>query len=271
MSKKSFYPKFSQTTLKTPTVWWQLPFAFALASRKFLPACCLCGVNPCQLLSAEQVIKNCNLHWFNRMRFLCQDCHDNIAWQQSRFTLNFSSVAHSPSLEGLASTFYQYPFDTVIRGFKNQHQLQRLPLLIHAIRQLDLPHGCYADNSLILPMPTTQRRLTNRGFDPVTLLVKYLSFHWQLPIFPHIVRQERQKQQGLDKAQRLENTENAFTLTQSPFDPAYLDGRQIKHLIVFDDVATTGATLQSLCQTLLNRFPQENFTLHARAIAHGNG
>lgn len=266
MVTRAIYPNVSLSKIILPKFWWQLPFAFALATSAIVSKCQLCGLNACSPVTQENLANNINPHWFNRQRFLCQSCHDSVAWQESTFSLEFSQT--SPLLNpitGIASSFYRYPLDTVMRGFKNQHQLYQLPLLIHAIRQLELPDGCHAGNSLIIPMPTTPKRLTERGFDPVTLLVQYLSFHWQVPIFPHIVREERQKQQGLTRSERLQNTENAFAMTMSPF----LD-KHIQHLIVFDDVATTGATLQALCQTILNEFPQADFTLHVRALAHGS-
>lgn len=219
------------------------------------------------MLPIEKVKPRCNPHWFNRQQFLCSECHQSIAWQISQFPLEFpQNFHHIDTLQGLASTFYTYPIDTVIRQFKNQHELNQLPILIHLLRQLDLPKGCHANNSLIIPMPTTLSRLKNRGFDPITMLASYLSFHWQVPIFPYIKREERQKQQGLSKAERLRNTAGVFHLSVSPsMLPA------IKHIIVFDDVATTGATLQSLCQTILATIPvQQNITLHARALVHGN-
>lgn len=261
MANRAIYPN-----VILPKPWWRLPFAFALASSSFFTKCRLCGINSCISALQEDLAEQINSHWFNRLQFLCQSCHDSIAWQKSTFSLEFSQNSHPLThITGMASSFYRYPLDTVIRGFKNQHQLYHLPILIHAIRQLDLPNDCHAGNSLIIPMPTTSKRLTERGFDPVSVLAQYLSFHWQVPIFPHIVREERQKQQGLSKNERLQNTQNAFTVTASPL----LD-KKIQHLIVFDDVATTGATLQALCQTILTEFPQADFILHARAIAHGS-
>lgn len=249
--------KTLSSVLPIPT-WWQLPFAMALAKDKLLPInCYLCKVNPIQ----SQSDNFGHSHWFNQMRFLCDDCHQSIAWQTSQFQLEIAHHNQSTLIQGVASSFYHFPYQQVMRDFKNSHQLDRLPLLVHAIRQLDKPPNCHTTNSIIVAVPTTVSRLTQRGFDPVTILVKYLSFHWQIPVFTGIGREERQRQQGLSREQRLTNTQNAFYFTELP---------DVPNIIVFDDVATTGATLQSLAQTLIDSIGNlDNYQIFARALAHG--
>lgn len=253
----------SSLSLQTIPQWWQLPFAMALARSRLLPTkCSLCEVNFVQ--SADNNQTQGQIHWFNRLQFLCENCHNSLAWQQSEFSLEISHDNQLEIIQGIASSFYQFPYQQVIRDFKNSHQLDKLPLLVHAIRQLELPPQCHANNSVIIPVPTTTKRLTQRGFDPVTLLVKYLSFHWQIPVFTGVVRAERQKQQGLNREQRLSNVKNAFEFVELP---------DVPNLIVFDDVATTGATLQSLLQSLAQEQtqyrPNQPYRFFARAVAHG--
>lgn len=243
--------------------WWQLPFALALAKDRLLPTqCYLCQVNRVKV--AENIQTQGQIHWFNQLQFLCKNCHNSLAWQQSEFSLEITYNNQLEIIQGIASSFYKFPYQQVIRDFKNSHQLDKLPLLIHAIRQLERPLGCHAGNSVIIPMPTTTKRLTQRGFDPVTLLVKYLSFHWQIPVFTGVVRDEREKQQGLSREQRLSNVAGAFEFIELP---------NVPNIIVFDDVATTGATLQSLVDGLIQAqndyHPNQPYTFFARAVAHG--
>lgn len=241
-----------------PKSWWQLPFAGALLCHaKLLKRCQLCGINACQ----SQNVQYGYQHWFNHLAFLCQSCHDDIAWQQSHFQIPLSS---SQSLAGVASVFYQYPFNQIITNFKNHHDLRQIILLIYALRQLDVPTGCTADNSVIVIVPTTQKRLVSRGFDPLYWLSLYLSFHWQIPIFYAIEREERAHQQGLSRDERLTNVQNAFSFTALP---------DVKNVILFDDVVTTGATLQAVINSLAIQNKQQKnpikYKLFARAILHG--
>lgn len=241
-----------------PKSFWQLPFAGALIFHAKVMKCCqLCGINACDTKNANQGYQ----HWFNQLAFLCESCQNSIIWQQSHFQIPLSS---SQNLSGVASVFYEYPFNQIITDFKNHHHLNQMILLIHAMRQLDVPTDCTADNSVIVIVPTTKKRLSKRGFDPLYWLSLYLSFHWQIPIFYGLQREDRQHQQGLNRDERLKNVQNAFSFTALP---------DAKNLIFFDDVVTTGATLQAVISSLAIQAKQQQnpikYKLFARAILHG--
>ena len=234
--------------------WWQLPFASALTYQALMGnRCYLCSISACQPVSAGH-IQRAHRHWFNRQRYLCEACHQRIHWQAAHFDLHLPTQ----SLKGVASASYSYPLDEVMLGFKNSQQLHGLPVLVHAIRQLQVPTGCHAKNALIVRVPTTKQRLQQRGFDPLGILTAYLSFHWQIPVFYGVYRLDRPHQQGLSREERLSNMTGAFFLSHPP---------PVKHLILFDDVVTTGATMDELAHTLLAT--GKNHTLFARSVLHG--
>ena len=159
-----------------------------------------------------------------------------------------------------SATYYDYPIRQAISAFKHREDMTKLPVLVHALRQLPKPSGCDQRNSVIVPMPTTTARLQRRGFDPVTVLTHYLSQHWQIPIWWGAARiDDTISQQGLSRAERLANLENAFTIVSAPPKP---------QLLLFDDVATTGASLKSLATALYNT--DHPLQISAYALAHGN-
>ena len=206
-------------------------------------------------------------HRFNS-GLLCSHCHDSIAWLPKPFNVD---IASGTVLSIQTATYYEYPLRQVIRAFKHHEDMTKLPLLLHAIRQLPRPHGCHHDNSVIVAMPTTEQRLVKRGFDPVSILSAQLSKHWQIPLWHGVKRiDDTVSQQGLTRAERLSNLDNAFVLIEKP---------PVKRLLLFDDVATTGASLQALGRTLLTSAEtvtmsdiQTNHKYHlsAYALAHGN-
>ena len=206
-------------------------------------------------------------HRFNS-GLLCSHCHDSIAWLPKRFNVD---IAAGTVLSIQTATYYEYPLRQAIRAFKHHEDMTKLPLLLHAIRQLPRPHGCHHDNSVIVAMPTTEQRLVKRGFDPVSILSAQLSKHWQIPLWHGVKRiDDTVSQQGLTRAERLSNLDNAFVLIEKP---------PVKRLLLFDDVATTGASLQALGRTLLTSAEtvtmsdiQTNHKYHlsAYALAHGN-
>ncbi|MGO1376114.1 MAG: ComF family protein [Psychrobacter sp.] len=198
---------------------------------------------------------------------LCAYCHHSIAWLPEPFDVD---IAAGTSLSIQAATYYDYPMREAIRAFKHHEDMTKLPLLLHAIRQLPRPHGCHHDNSVIVAMPTTNQRLIKRGFDPVGILSAQLSKHWRIPLWQGVQRiDDTVSQQGLTRAERLSNLDNAFALTKIP---------PVKRLLLFDDVATTGASLQALGRTLsrastdtiLNSQLHDRYHLSAYAVAHGS-
>ena len=199
---------------------------------------------------------------------LCSDCHNSIIWLPIPFEVD---IAAGTGLSIQAATYYDYPIRQAIRSFKHHEDMTKLPLLVHVLRQLPRPHGCHQDNSVIVAMPTTEQRLVKRGFDPVSILAAQLSKHWHIPLWQGVERiDDTISQQGLSRAERLVNLDNAFALRELP---------PVKRLLLFDDVATTGASLQALGRTLysqsfslvgLNSQSTSRYQLSAYALAHGS-
>lgn len=199
---------------------------------------------------------------------LCKHCHHSIAWLPKPFNVD---IAAGIILPIQAATYYDYPIRQAIRLFKYHENMTKLPLLLHTLRQLPRPHGCHQNNSVIVAMPTTEQRLVKRGFDPVMVLAMQLSRHWQIPIWQGVERIDNTvSQQGLTRAERLSNLDNAFALIEKP---------PVKRLLLFDDVATTGASLQALGRALYNQTTsltneQSHHTnlpqIRAYALAHGS-
>ena len=199
---------------------------------------------------------------------LCSHCHHSIIWLPKPFEVD---IAAGTGLSIQAATYYDYPIRQAIRSFKHHEDMTKLPLLIHVLRQLPRPQGCHRDNSVIVAMPTTNQRLTKRGFDPVSILAAQLSKHWQIPLWNGVERIDNTvSQQGLTRAERLGNLDNAFALSENP---------PVKRLLLFDDVATTGASLQALGHALssqstglsvINSKNSHQYHLSAYALAHGS-
>ncbi|MEC5210030.1 putative amidophosphoribosyltransferase [Psychrobacter sp. PL15] len=226
------------------------------------------------LRTNHSFIANLRRRFNNRFSsgLLCPRCHNSIAWLPEPFHVD---LAAGTALPIQAATYYDYPIRQVIRAFKQHEDMTKLPLLLHILRQLPRPHGCHRDNSVIVAMPTTNQRLIKRGFDPVSILSAQLSKHWQIPLWQGIQRvDDTISQQGLSRAERLSNLNDAFALTENP---------PVKRFLLFDDVATTGASLQALGRTLYDQStgsseanshissnPTNAYHLSAYTLAHGS-
>ena len=96
----------------------------------------------------------------------------------------------------------------------------------------------------LCPLPAHWQRRWHRGFDQSERLATLLSAHWQRPLLPALRRQQATRhQQGLSRIQRQRNLRNAF-LCVLPL--------QGQHLVLIDDVMTTGSSARAASRCLLD-------------------
>jgi competence protein ComFC len=116
---------------------------------------------------------------------------------------------------------------------------------------------------LLVPVPLGHQRLKARGYNQAGVLAQPLSIlqNWQYsPTAVSRVRETR-SQVGLTAAERKENVSDAFQA-----DPIRVSGKMI---LLMDDVATTGATLDSCSHALLDSGAKAVYALTlARALPH---
>lgn len=201
---------------------------------------------------------------------LCSACHQAIDWLPIIHPLHIPPSHPNPrfnnsiSIPVQAACYYQFPISQAIRQFKFKEDMSQFPILIHALRQLTPPQGCHSKNSVILPMPTTGKRLNRRGFDPVSILAAYLSAHWHIPIWRGIERiDDTVSQRHLSRHERLSNLEGAF----SHKDKTRL-AANVSNILLFDDVMTTGASLTALAKAVY--LLEDSLQLNAFCIAYVN-
>lgn len=103
----------------------------------------------------------------------------------------------------------------------------------------------FSDIDVLLPVPLASKRLRQRGYNQSEQLAKGISDITHLPIVTKALRRKhfQQSQTTLNRWQRQENVEDTFWLK---------DGSQLqdKHVLLIDDICTTGATLISCANTL---------------------
>jgi competence protein ComFC len=112
----------------------------------------------------------------------------------------------------------------------------------------------------LVPVPLHPTRLRERGFNQAEALAETLSKRTRLPILRCIERQRyTNTQTRFDRVERMQNLRNAFALGKNS------DVRG-KHLVLLDDVMTTGSTLHE-CALVLRAAGAES--VRAITVARG--
>lgn len=95
----------------------------------------------------------------------------------------------------------------------------------------------------LIPIPLHKSRLQERGFNQAEVLGRYVSQRLKIPVATDVLVRKRRtvpQVEMKDREKRLTNMANVFVVQKSP--PS--------HLLLFDDVFTTGATMRSAADVL---------------------
>lgn len=95
-----------------------------------------------------------------------------------------------------------------------------------------------SQNTIIVPVPTATSRVRQRGYDQAVLLAKEVAKQAGLKYVSCLSRTTQAHQVGAGRSQRIKQLANAFRVTKS-------DQIAGAHILLIDDVITTGATLES--------------------------
>jgi ComF family protein len=98
----------------------------------------------------------------------------------------------------------------------------------------------------LIPLPLHKSKEHKRGYNQATLLCEGISSVLNKPVLKNIVvrPEQTETQTKKNRIQRWQNMEGKFELT----NPRALEG---KHLLLVDDVVTTGATLEACGREIL--------------------
>lgn len=193
--------------------------------------------------------------------YLCFSCQKRIVSKASfcpgcgqpsfRGQTHFSCRRKTP-LDGLIVLFdYSFPLKKVVAGLKYElikEAKERLIIwLAERIASLAIFSFWQEKRFVFLPLPLHPWRQRWRGFNQSEILLEGVCRRLGLNFEGRVLKRTRftRPQVGLNYYQRKRNLINAFALTEE-------GKRKVKKgkFVIFDDVWTTGATLQAAAGTL---------------------
>jgi len=185
-------------------------------------------------------------------RDLCRACHDGLPWQGMACTQCALPQAQAgtcatcrqrpPPLDAAHAVFdYAFPLDRLLPRLKFHRDFAAGRVLSQcmAAHCASLPRP-----QAIVPIPLHHARLRQRGYDQALELAKPLAQALHLPLLADALRRSKHTtaQSRLDAEARQRNLRDAFRVAGRAPLPA--------HVVLIDDVMTTGATLHAAARAL---------------------
>lgn len=205
----------------------------------------------------------CNDHLLKQEEFICSDCLYHLP--QTNYHFN--------SDNDLSKTFWgRIPLETVCAFlyFKKDGSVQSLlhNLKYHGGKELAQFLGRYYGQKLkesdlkfdvVAAIPLHKSKLRKRGYNQSAWFAKGIAETLGISdLSERVVRNvATETQTRKDRFQRWQNVENIFSVSS----PEMFSN---KHVLIVDDVITTGATIEALCNTILQT---TNCKLSVAAIA----
>ena len=196
----------------------------------FVPSACGGCRRPGELICAECRMRAIPIDWP-----MCLRCGRRMAQTVERCW----SCRHNatPMDQVHAAFLYTEPISTIIHQMKYKGAFALAAPLV----ELMLRHPVQWHNppELLVPVPLHPVRQRQRGYNQSTLLARELAHHWRIPVDEKALQRIRYTtpQVGLNAIERHANVAGAFVA-----DPQRV---QNKHILLIDDVYTTGATLSA--------------------------
>lgn len=170
---------------------------------------------------------------------ICSDCYNKL-----------SKTSPSLPYEGTRSISYiMSPFEytdalrQTILDFKFKNCRAYAPLFAEMMKSYIASYGIWEDFDYIIPVPLHESRLRERGYNQSELIAEYIAEQTGIPMRADLLTRNRatKRQSSLKRYDRVLNVQGAFDCS------ADLNG---KNIILFDDICTTGNTLQACAEAL---------------------
>jgi len=218
----------------------------------FVPRKCLnCGINLNK--TEKQICLDC-LHKINKTQFL--DDPENTAFQffWGRVELE------------MCASFYYFMKDSILQNLIHQikyNSKKQLAFELGKQLALDLKKSkFYTQIDCITFVPMHKKKEKKRGYNQSEWIAKGISDVLSISLMKNILIKYKntKSQTKKNRKERLENVKNVFALNKT-YQPY-----KNKHILIVDDVLTTGATLEACCIELL-KIPKVKISAVTLAIA----
>ncbi|WP_273446257.1 ComF family protein [Neolewinella agarilytica] len=200
---------------------------------------------------------------------LCISCYGELAltnyWKQAENPVTDRLTGRLPLTFGVALYFFNT--GTVCQSLIHALKYYRRPEVgIQLGRELGnhlKEHPTLADLHGIIPVPIHPTRRHERGYNQAEKIADGMAAAMGLPVFDRALRRTSftGSQTKKSRIERVDNVRKSFAIDKGDFSG--------KHLLLVDDVITTGATLDFCGNLLLEAYPGSRVSIATLAITEG--
>lgn len=181
---------------------------------------------------------------------LCDTCDSTLAGVPSRcyrcksVSRDFETCHACRKTSPLDAVYVARHYDGLARAVVRKVKYERAQAGVDTMGRAATPLLDSCDRSAVLvPVPTATSRVRQRGYDQSQLFARSLGKMAKFDSRRYLARMGQAHQVGSTRAERLRHLEGAFRVTSSE-DVAGA------HVVLVDDVVTTGATLEAAARAL---------------------
>lgn len=212
----------------------------------------------------------CGEKLFRDEKHICLQCRTSLPLiREHEVADNFveQHLYGRPYIES-ATSLLLYQKESVVQRMIHEikyHGAKELAQSLGRMLGREIREGRFSSLDAIIPVPLHPKRLKWRGYNQSEWFAKGLSEEMNIPIQTDWVERvvETMTQTKKNAEERWDNMQGVFALKKD----VQLQDLQGKHLLIVDDVITTGATIMA-CAAALSQI--ENVRLSAVSIAAVN-
>lgn len=217
----------------------------------FFPRCCVVCADPLSD-NEEYLCIKCNMHLPRTNYHLQKDNEvEKLFWGQIPIEKGSSFFFYNKG-----SDYRNILYDLKYRGCKELGETMGRYMAAELSDS-----GFFQDIDFIIPVPLHQRRLRKRGYNQSEWIALGIHHVTGLPLITNAIVREKHTESQTSKSvfERRENVDNIFALK----DAKLCRG---KHILIVDDVLTTGATINA-CASVLGEINDVRITVLTLAVA----
>ena len=206
-----------------------------------------CAICDCELANAPALCGYCWTQLDFITGTICYRTGIPLPFKIGEQTLSLNAIKNPPIYERARSALhYSGATRQLIHKFKFHHRLELVKLMIPWL--ITTGQEYFREADFIIAVPLYKSRLLQRRFNQSAELARGLSKKTNIPIKIEWLRRTRKTlpQTGLSRHARQKNLRTAFSIHKKHYHAL-----KNKHIILIDDVMTTGATAEACTKTLL--------------------